>query len=346
MSAFKQLNRQDVYISDYQAQKNWKATGSLVWSYGLDTLRGFSGSTPGFPYPKDYRNYRYEKLVYNSAHHLYYSLTSGSHTGSYGDMYYTGSYDVSFQTSLMLSHSRNETKEVGIISIPRTVYGTKIVPSTLIVQPIVESDDKFMVDGYSTDILAPNNNYIQQIGEWYDSTIFDWDDYTSASYTEGTGSSTYVTESFSGMQRLEIIDDGQGRLVLSGSEAEYTRSERQVGDVIYNQGNIIITDPTVARYYSTYARLDVRWKSNQPIYTYNVHCTVKESELNHTFNPSALTGSDNTVQNNITGSEFKPYVTSIGLYNEAQELVAVAKTNRPIPKSSNVDMTFVVKLDL
>jgi len=67
------------------------------------------------------------------------------------------------------------------------VYGTKIVPSTLIVQPIVESDDKFMVDGYSTDILAPNNNYIEQIGEWYDSTIFDWDDYTSASYTEGTG---------------------------------------------------------------------------------------------------------------------------------------------------------------
>ena len=95
-------------------------------------------------------------------------------------MYYTGSYDVSFQTSLMLSHSRNETKEVGIISIPRTVYGTKIVPSTLIVQPIVESDDKFMVDGYCTDILAPNNNYIEQIGEWYDSTIFDWDDYTSA----------------------------------------------------------------------------------------------------------------------------------------------------------------------
>ena len=34
------------------------------------------------------------------------------------------------------------------------------------------------------------------------------------------------------------------------------------------------------------------------------------------------------------------------LYNEANELIAVAKTNRPIPKAKNVDMTFVVKFDI
>ena len=78
MSAYKQLNRQDVYISDYQAQKSWAASGSLTSSYGIETLRGFSGSTPGYPYPNDYRKNRYEKLVYDSIHHLYYSLTSGS----------------------------------------------------------------------------------------------------------------------------------------------------------------------------------------------------------------------------------------------------------------------------
>ena len=59
-----------------------------------------------------------------------------------------------------------------------------------------------------------------------------------------------------------------------------------------------------------------------------------------------MTGSYKNINENLLGSEFKPYITTVGLYNEANELIAVAKTNRPIPKSHNVDMTFVVNLDI
>ena len=352
MSAYKQLNRQDVYVSDYQAQKSWRASGSLVTTYGLETLRGFSGSTPGYPYPADYRNNRYEKLVYNSVRQNYLALSSrdlyvdASASHANGDIYYTGSHDVSFQTSLTLSQSRKDTSEVGVISIPKDVYGSKIVPGTFVAEPIFETQDKFNVDGYVSDFNSGENQYIEDIYYWYSSSLIDTGSYlVSESNYVDESTAQFVTESF-GFQRPEIIDDGQGRLIISGAEASFTRGERFVGDIIYNQGNAVITDPIVARYYSTYARLNCQWKSNLPIYTYNVHCTVKESELNHTFNPSAITGSDNTVHSNITGSEFRPYITSIGLYNEAQELIAVAKTNKPIPKSENVDMTFVVKFDI
>ena len=54
MSAYKKLNRQDVYVSDYVAKKQWSADGTTVTGYNIETLRGFSGSTPGYPYPKDY----------------------------------------------------------------------------------------------------------------------------------------------------------------------------------------------------------------------------------------------------------------------------------------------------
>ena len=50
--------------------------------------------------------------------------------------------------------------------------------------------------------------------------------------------------------------------------------------------------------------------------------------------------------NNLTGSLYSPYITSVGLYNDANELIAVAKTGRPIPKTQNTDMTFVVKIDI
>jgi ELWxxDGT repeat protein len=46
-----------------------------------------------------------------------------------------------------------------------------------------------------------------------------------------------------------------------------------------------------------------------------------------------------------TGSYFQPYVTTIGLYNDANELVAVGKLAQPVPKSRYTDMTFVVKFD-
>ena len=352
MSAYKQLNRQDVFVSDYQAQKTWRASGSLVTTYGLETLRGFSGSTPGYPYPSDYRKNRYEKLVYNSVRQNYLALSSrdlyldASASHANGDIYFTGSHDVSFQTSLTLSQSRKDTSEVGVISIPKEVYGTKIVPGTFVAEPIFETQDKYNVDGYASDFNTGENQYSEDIFYWYSSSAIDTGSYLAEeeSYVDES-TLQYVTESF-GFQRHEIIDDGQGRLIISGAEASYTRDERFVGDIIYNQGNVVITDPIVARYYSTYARLNVQWKSNLPIYTYNVHCTVKESELNHTFNPSAVTGSESNVKSNVTGNEFRPYVTSIGLYNEAQELIAVAKTNKPIPKSENVDMTFVVKIDI
>ena len=346
MSAYKQLNRQDVFITDYQAQKSWLASGSSLTTYGIETLRGFSGSTPGYPYPQDLRNSRYEKLVFDSTHHLYYSLTSGSISGTNGDMFYTGSHDVSFQSSLMLSHSRKETSEVAVISVPRDVYGTKIVPKSFIAQPIFEVSDRYNIDGYVREPQTGVNEYAENINQWYNSSVIDTADYleNEGNYIDESSSEYAVTSS--GFQRPEIIDDGQGRLIISGGEASYTNSERQVGDIIYNQGNAVITDPDVARYYSTYGRLNVQWKSNLPIYTYNVHCTVKESECNFTLNPSAITGSSATIKNNISGVDFRPYITSIGLYNEANELIAVAKTNRPVPRAKNVDTTFVVKFDI
>lgn len=339
MSAFKKLNRQDVYVSDYVAKKAWEASGSLLTEYGIENLRGFSGSTPGYPYPGDFRNHRYQSLVYNSIDHSYLkdSLQDGT---------FSGSRDLSLTTTLTLTESRKRTSEVGVISLPRDVYGVGIDPGTVVLQPIQDDSDKYTLVNYSRG-NDYEDQYVENINYWYDSKPIDLGDYVvdEGDYVIETGSE-YVDNLTTDFQRIEIIDDGEGRLVISGSEFDYTKDTRYVGDVIYNQGQIVLTDTIVARYYSTYARIKVNWKSKLPIYTYNIHCTVRESELNFSYNPSAITGSNGTLRDFATGSYFKPYITSVGLYNDANELIAVAKTNKPIPKSENVDMTFVVKLDI
>ena len=47
----------------------------------------------------------------------------------------------------------------------------------------------------------------------------------------------------------------------------------------------------------------------------------------------------------ITGSYFSPYVTTVGLYNEAAQLVCVGKLPRPLPISLYTDTTFMINFD-
>ena len=48
----------------------------------------------------------------------------------------------------------------------------------------------------------------------------------------------------------------------------------------------------------------------------------------------------------VTGSEFHPYVTQVGLYTEDGELAAVAKMAKPIKLSDEISTTFVVRFDV
>ena len=47
----------------------------------------------------------------------------------------------------------------------------------------------------------------------------------------------------------------------------------------------------------------------------------------------------------MTGSYFQPYFSTVGLYNEASELIAVAKMAQPVPVSDDTEMTVKIKLD-
>ena len=60
---------------------------------------------------------------------------------------------------------------------------------------------------------------------------------------------------------------------------------------------------------------------------------------------AGLSNLNETYSNFATGSYFSPYVTTIGLYNEAFQLVAVGKLAQPIPISLYVDTTFVINFD-
>ena len=71
---------------------------------------------------------------------------------------------------------------------------------------------------------------------------------------------------------------------------------------------------------------------------------IKNSEFNFTTNPSFIDDSGNlrysTMENNP-----KVYITTVGLYNDTNDLIAVAKLSQPIAKDFSKEALIRVKLD-
>ena len=73
-------------------------------------------------------------------------------------------------------------------------------------------------------------------------------------------------------------------------------------------------------------------------------CRVNHNEYNYSTNPTYLSGSKIRVK---TQSSDLPvsYITTVGLYNDNNELLATAKLSEPLKKSSDTEFTIRVRLD-
>lgn len=155
--------------------------------------------------------------------------------------------------------------------------------------------------------------------------------YVSSGYFVASSGSTY-----------NVFDNGEGALLESGSF-------EKVGDIVYTHGLVMLTTSASIAGIETAlsaSEFAIYYQSTKDIYTHNYRCKVKESDLNFSQNPSIKSGSNGDVYDFTTGSYFQPYVTTVGLYNDANELVAVGKLSQPVPKSKYTDTVFVVKIDI
>ena len=123
-----------------------------------------------------------------------------------------------------------------------------------------------------------------------------------------------------------------------------------IGNIFYSNGLVTITHPKyqnmglppVSNGFS------LKFKNIHPIYENEYMCTVNADEYNYTHNISTrkIQTTQNPVLSNFaTSSLFKPYVTTVGLYNEDNELLVVGKLGQPIRMSDETDTTFVLRWD-
>lgn len=73
-------------------------------------------------------------------------------------------------------------------------------------------------------------------------------------------------------------------------------------------------------------------------------CRVKNQDFNYTTNDS-FTENDGTLKFDSMIDNPQTYITTVGLYNDSQDLVAVAKLSQPLPKNFTKEALIKVKLD-
>jgi hypothetical protein len=136
-----------------------------------------------------------------------------------------------------------------------------------------------------------------------------------------------------------LTDDGEGN-ILSGSLI--------IGNIYYPHGLITITsasDDTITNFVTS-SNVTCSFSSSYIIQETQYKCTVRQNEFSFTLNPSVISSSaEGTLYGFVTESYYSPYITTIGLYDEAQNLLAIGKLAQPLPSSPTTDTTILINLD-
>jgi len=136
------------------------------------------------------------------------------------------------------------------------------------------------------------------------------------------------------------------------------------GNIFYRNGQLVVSSP-LTKYNSgsgLFAEASTTsWKGTHTIYENQVLVRVPRGSFNTTINPSATYSpvtdkplTEAQQAGRLPGNRYKaifesgsafPYITSIGLYNDQYQLLAVAKLAQPIQKRNDIDMNFLIRWD-
>lgn len=104
-------------------------------------------------------------------------------------------------------------------------------------------------------------------------------------------------------------------------------------------GSALFTDPATSDPYGFLAR------NSEKVTSTHYFVRIKNAEYNFSNNPSYVTGSVGQIAQSTFIGDPKTYITTVGLYNDNQELLAVAKLSKPLLKSFQREALIRVKLD-
>jgi len=321
MSAYKQFLSQDIIVSPFEVNKSFTFPVSEFSNFDvqIDRFEGINGNFLTNQDTTGTLSTQYQVLVYNSIKELYYSNFT---TSSYGSPLQTQSLfpgenttgDVFVGSSNSVGRFENYLQSTDVVryfpTSSNNVIGVLSIPSRL-----------------WGDYIQPNSFIYTCVSASVTHTVTD--DGNGNLYSDGTyvGNIIYTH----GLATFTFLVDNAPPIPEGYGVSEY-------GNDVYGAGL------TIDAFLSTNATCS--FSSSLTIYETQYKATIRENEFNFSQNPSIISSPlDGTIYNFATSAYFAPYVTTVGLYDEAQNLLAVGKLSQPLPTSRTTDTTIFINID-
>jgi hypothetical protein len=180
-----------------------------------------------------------------------------------------------------------------------------------------------------------------------------------------------------------LQDEQLGRTYTDDGYSNLKYGNQIKGNIFYDRGLIVVAKDIVSG--SVLSQFTLNFRSTKTIYENEIFISVLESEFNYSQNPTAVNETDGVINTHIvqrpgsirindmvtasfynagtkiindefnyyednvgldpTGSFLAPYITTIGLYDNELNMVAVAKLPQPIKSTPDYPINFIIRFD-
>lgn len=339
--SYKRFDAEDVVVSA-------ESVTTPVWSGQNTTLNTFfTSSTQVGGTSADYYYDIYQTASTDTSARVQFSVAYADKQGS-GSLYFNTSVPGKSPSSTIYGQYRNlvlgteeddftfgttTAEHFYVISIDRARYKEKLLPGSLTLQLNNSSSGDFLS-------LTDNSNQVSTV-----------------TYTDAGRVYELITGSLGTKSGAALNDNG-----YTAGSGSYGKLLPDIGVIILNgkaldassaAGGLNLNINRAANTASLNNRKiynalnyngSFRVQSEETITSNFVFVRARNSEFNYSTNPSLITGSGE-LRHNVMINTPQAFITSVGLYNDNNDLLAVAKLSRPLLKDFTKESLVRIKLD-
>lgn len=341
--SFKRFDQQDVVVSA-------ESVSTPLWSGNVTALSSFYTSSTQVGGPSgDYYYNIYQTGSADESSRTQFSLTYGNKDGK-GSIVYNPNVPGKSPTSTIFGQYRSlvlgdedsdfvfgsiPSNHFYAIAIDRARYKEKLLPGTL---------DLVLQSGSNSVTLTDNSQVVSTVtftdsGREYDLVSGSLGTINSGLQVDGH---TVAAGSY-GKLYPDI-----GVILLNANALQATVADGGLDLDIKVTPGIIHDDGKSTNIQKAFDLFEeggkFRIQSEETISSNFVFVRARNNEFNYSSNPSLITGSGE-IRHNVMINSPQSYVTSVGLYNDNNDLLAIAKLSRPLLKDFTKESLIRVKLD-
>lgn len=338
--SYKRFDNEDVVVSA-------ESVTAPVWSGDATTLTTFfTSSTQIGGTSADYYYDVYQTGSALSTARVQFSIAYADKVGS-GSLYFNSSVTSSSPSQTIYGQYRNlvqgdEEKDFTFgtvtsehfyaLSIDRARYKEALLPGTLAL--------KLHVSASGAEITLTDNSQVITTTTFTDAGRV----YELVSGSQGSVYTTLESNGYSANSGSygKLLPD-IGVLLINGNALDAPAISGGLALSTNRNANTAGANP--GKFYDLLTLSgSFRIQSEETITSNFVFVRARNNEFNYSTNPSLITGSGE-LRHNVMIDTPQSYITAVGLYNDNNDLLAVAKLSRPLVKDFTKESLVRIKLD-